>query len=591
MIYDRLLPILESAANSKEAVDVHELNSALTMDFVSAYLYGLQNASNLLQDVLFRKHLLHNYQCRKPFEFYYQEVPGLVTLSQAIGLPIIPQWCRDATQVMDEWNMDLCDKAEKSLASDNPRIEPTVYKQMKLSMAKQMTLGKDDPKGNAQKLKQQKIDIACETYDQLTAGHETSAVGLTYLYWELSKHPEIQDELRKELRTLSVKIGRTPVMEFVKQLPGAKEIDALPLLHAVIMETLRLHAPIPGIQPRVTPAPSSTLAGYANIPPNIRVSAQAYSLHRNPEVFPEPEAWQPRRWLKEYNTPEMEEMRRWFWAFGSGGRMCVGSNFAIQEMKLVTAAIYSNFKSTIVDDDGIEAIDAYTVKPTSDRLILEFERETEWTKSGQYTGITELELTSDGIAQVQNTGRVLVGPGKLIDPSRVAHVYVSPRQRAQATFDLLFSGSSSLSSTSDRVSTTDRLAEWAYGEYEGMVTSQIRALRKEHGLDSERPWDIWRDGCEGGESAQEVTDRLDDLIKEIRTFQANHMHGEPGPADIVLVAHGHLLRAFVKRWLGYPMEFPLSLMLEPGGIGVLSYQHHNVNEPALFAGMAFPSAS
>jgi probable phosphoglycerate mutase len=66
-----------------------------------------------------------------------------------------------------------------------------------------------------------------------------------------------------------------------------------------------------------------------------------------------------------------------------------------------------------------------------------------------------------------------------------------------------------------------------------------------------------------------VTDRLDDLIREIRSIQAEHMHGEPGAADVVLVAHGHLLRAFVKRWLGYPMEFPLSLMLEPGAIGIL----------------------
>jgi cytochrome P450 len=333
MVYDRLLPILEKAAESKQEIDVLELNSALTMDFVSAYLYGLQNASNLLQDVPFRRHLLHNYQCRKPYEFYYQEVPGLVTFSQAIGLPVIPQWCRDATQVMDDWNMDLCDKAEKSLSSDDPRIEPTVYKQMKSSMKKQLSLAKDDPEGNAQKLKQQRIDIACETYDQLTAGHETSAVGLTYLNWELSKYPEIQEELRRELRTLSVRIGGNTESESTEQLPGAKEIDALPLLHAVIMETLRLHAPIPGIQPRVTPEPSSTLAGYAGIPPNIRVNAQAYSLHRNPEVFPEPEAWQPRRWLKEYNTPEMEEMRRWFWAFGSGGRMCVGSNFAIQGIR------------------------------------------------------------------------------------------------------------------------------------------------------------------------------------------------------------------------------------------------------------------
>lgn len=124
--------------------------------------------------------------------------------------------------------------------------------------------------------------------------------------------------------------------------------------------------------------------------------------------------------------------------------------------------------------------------------------ETEWTKNGRYTGVTELELTSHGVTQVQNSGRVLVGPGKLIDPSRVAHIYISPRKRAVKTFELLFSSSLD-DSSSDEVTTTERLAEWDYGEYEGMVTSQIRAHRKEHGLDNERPWDIWRDGCEGGE--------------------------------------------------------------------------------------------
>lgn len=324
MIYDRFLPILQNTASLKQAVDVHELNSALTMDFVSAYLYGLRNATNLLQHVPFRKHLLHNYQCRKPFEFYYQEVPDLVTLSQAIGLPVIPQWCRDATKVMDDWNMDLCDKAEKSLTSNDIHIEPTVYKHLKFSMLKQV-----EPSKNPQQVK---IDIACETYDQLTAGHETSAVGLTYLFWELSRHPDIQEDLCKELRTLSVPIRCRPTGEAAKQLPGAKEIDALPLLQAIIMETLRLHAPIPGTQPRITPAPYSTLVGKYIIPPNVRVSAQAYSLHRNHEVFPEPESWQPRRWLKEQTSTELDEMRRWFWAFGSGGRMCVGSNFAIQGM-------------------------------------------------------------------------------------------------------------------------------------------------------------------------------------------------------------------------------------------------------------------
>jgi broad specificity phosphatase PhoE len=67
---------------------------------------------------------------------------------------------------------------------------------------------------------------------------------------------------------------------------------------------------------------------------------------------------------------------------------------------------------------------------------------------------------------------------------------------------------------------------------------------------------------------QQVTDRLDELIQEIHGFQASNMHGE-NPCDVVLIAHGHLLRAFVKRWLKYSMEFPLSMMLEPGAVGVL----------------------
>lgn len=210
--------------------------------------------------------------------------------------------------------------------------------------------------------------------------------------------------------------------------------------------------------------------------------------------------------------------------------------------------------------------------------------ETEWTINGRYTGKTDLPLTARGEQQVLGSGRALVGAGKLIDPRKLARVYVSPRARAQRTYELLFpAASSSVSPT-----TTEALAEWDYGAYEGLLTKEIRAARAAKGLDAERPWDIWRDGCEGGESAEEVKARLDELIREIRTIQAPHMNGGETPADVVLVAHGHLLRAFTKRWLGYPLEFPLSMMLEPGGVGVLSYQHHNVEEPAFMLGMALP---
>lgn len=140
--------------------------------------------------------------------------------------------------------------------------------------------------------------VASEMSDHRGAGHETSAIALTYVYYELSRHPKLQDRLRRELLSLSPQImwPHEPTAAF--ELPPAKSLDALPLLHAILMESLRLHSPIPGIKPRITPAGSCTLAGYDNVSVNVRVSAMPYTLHRNADVFPEPEAWRPERWLE-----------------------------------------------------------------------------------------------------------------------------------------------------------------------------------------------------------------------------------------------------------------------------------------------------
>jgi len=183
---------------------------------------------------------------------------------------------------------------------------------------------------------------------------------------------------------------------------------------------------------------------------------------------------------------------------------------------------------------------------------------------------------------------LVFGPGRLVDPANLAHVFVSPRQRAQQTWRI-FADTNLSGDSAPRipVSTTEDLAEWDYGLYDGKLTHEIRALRKEHGLDHERAWDIWRDGCEEGESPEQVTARLDSLIPKIQEIQRPNMHGE-SRADVILVAHGHILRAFVKRWLRYDLAFPLSMMLEPGGVGGLSYQHHNIDEPACLVGMSFP---
>lgn len=136
---------------------------------------------------------------------------------------------------------------------------------------------------------------------------------------------------------------------------------------------------------------------------------------------------------------------------------------------------------------------------------------------------------------------------------------------------------------------TDDLAEWGYGDYEGLHTHEIRELRKTRGLDQAQPWDIWRDGTEGegSESPQQVAERLDRIISKITKLQGEAL-AKQHRMDVVVVAHGHILRAFVKRWLGLDLESKLELMLEPGGVCGLSYAHGSIDARAVLVGMSFP---
>jgi len=178
---------------------------------------------------------------------------------------------------------------------------------------------------------------------------------------------------------------------------------------------------------------------------------------------------------------------------------------------------------------------------------------------------------------------VVVGSGKIIDPSRIAQLFISPRIRARRTYELLFD-EKARRDFEGKVEITEDIREWDYGMYEGILPSQARAGRKERGLDKERPWNIWVDGCEGGESPAEIATRLDRNISKIRGIQGPLMHGEK-PADVVIIAHGQILRAFARRWLGFEVGLKLPMMLEPGAVGILSYEHHNVEEPAFMLGV------
>jgi hypothetical protein len=161
--------------------------------------------------------------------------------------------------------------------------------------------------------------------DQFGAGTETAKVTLTYLQWELSRRPGLQSALRNELLTLNPHSRFNPSDDF-QQRPDPKTVDALPLLDAILKETLRLYPPSPILLNRVVPQTGTTIEGY-DIPGGLVVGTSGFVMHMNEDVFPDASSFKPERWLAD--SAKKTEMNRWFWAFGSGGRMCVGSHFAI----------------------------------------------------------------------------------------------------------------------------------------------------------------------------------------------------------------------------------------------------------------------
>ncbi|KAL2042746.1 hypothetical protein N7G274_004505 [Stereocaulon virgatum] len=237
---------------------------------------------------------------------------------------------------------------------------------------------------------------------------------------------------------------------------------------------------------------------------------------------------------------------------------------------------------------------------TTPRAFIIRHGETEWSLNGRHTGTSDIPLTANGEKRSRATGKALIGDDRLIVPSKIAHIYVSPRHRAQKTLELLDLGcrdklpwQESRSHTADvrtnaKVQICEDIREWDYGDYEGITSAEIEERRKANG---EAKWDIWRDGCPGGESPAQVTERLDRVIHDIRTRYHDHAigksKGEAPVSDVLLVAHGHILRALAMRWIGKELTEGVALLLEAGGVGILSYEHRSVHEPAIVLGGSF----
>jgi probable phosphoglycerate mutase len=177
------------------------------------------------------------------------------------------------------------------------------------------------------------------------------------------------------------------------------------------------------------------------------------------------------------------------------------------------------------------------------RLFLLRHGETEWSKSGQHTSRTELDLTETGREQAKLAADAL-SVLSLDDPFVVS----SPRRRAVITAELA-------GLTVDEVSPL--LAEWDYGDYEGLTTQQIQEKVPD--------WLVWTHGCPGGESLQQVSDRADEAV----ALALEHMQSR----DVVFVGHGHFSRAVITRWVELNIGEGIRFAMVAASIAVCGFEH------------------
>jgi cytochrome P450 len=308
VLYERMIPQMSKWARDQAAVDVHRENKAFMMDVTSAYLFGLGNGTGFVLDPQ-EKSMLSRFEQAVSAIFWMTETPFLVKWCSRLKIPLLSDQVSTSFQSIEDLVAGFCARTRESMLSANEHAHTSVYAQLRQKLEPRIAADSTELDRN----------IAAEMMDNLQAGHEGTAITVTYMMCELSRNHRVMDRLRQELLTL-----RTS--------PSAQDIEALPFLDAVLLETMRLYPAAFGPFPRNVPMKGATLGGF-HVPGGTTVSASVYCLHQNPAVFPSPDQWLPDRWITA-SADDRKLMNKWLWAFGSGSRMCIGNHLAIRSMRI-----------------------------------------------------------------------------------------------------------------------------------------------------------------------------------------------------------------------------------------------------------------
>ncbi|MFK0048066.1 histidine phosphatase family protein [Streptomyces sp. NPDC090741] len=179
------------------------------------------------------------------------------------------------------------------------------------------------------------------------------------------------------------------------------------------------------------------------------------------------------------------------------------------------------------------------------RILLARHGQTAWSQLGKHTGRTDVPMLEEGRRGAKLLGERLARAPWNGLPG--VEVRTSPLVRASESCDLAGFGA--------QADPWDVLMEWDYGDYEGMTPAEIQAIRP--------GWLIWRDGVPGGESVADVAARADEVVAWARSAER----------DVLVFAHGHILRTLAARWLGLEASFGARIRLEPTSLSVLGWAY------------------
>jgi probable phosphoglycerate mutase len=184
----------------------------------------------------------------------------------------------------------------------------------------------------------------------------------------------------------------------------------------------------------------------------------------------------------------------------------------------------------------------------AEQIFLIRHGETQWSLTGQHTGRTDVPLTANGENRATQLRERLQG-------IRFAGVLTSPLQRARRTCELAGFGANARLEPD--------LQEWDYGDYEGRTSAEIR---------SQHPgWNVFLDGCPGGESVEQISRRADRVLAGLRSADER----------VALFSHGHMLRVLAVRWVGLPVAAGRHFPLETASVSILGYEDHDRKTPVI----------